>query len=347
MRPRDAVLAAAYARDELRRRHYSAAQSDDLMYRSAARAASRQANRLRRSVHCVNGGVNWVGTLGDDARSRVDLAGHYLCSVRGDWLRARAVPQPAALSASNRCGRGSLCTSGTFRIPMRRVGAGRARGGACLRPCRPTLTMPALLLVLTDRLFHLPAWRSRRVPQDRYRLPVDACCSSFAASRRDDLACATVRAAGIAATRRPRGISPRRRFYSGAKRGLVRIEDDSMRTTDPGFVGDLRCHPGDDARASIESSRGATARAGSDGGQHRRLRVCLTGCARTRSRSSPTSFRSRSRDGGPNFYSFDPNVVYEIHIDNNGDAVEDITYQWRFTTGGPQPRDASSTTPAR
>ena len=37
-------------------------------------------------------------------------------------------------------------------------------------------------------------------------------------------------------------------------------------------------------------------------------------------------------DGGPNFYQFDPNVVYEIHIDNNGDAVEDITYQWRFTT---------------
>ncbi|MGH9222197.1 MAG: DUF4331 domain-containing protein, partial [Vicinamibacterales bacterium] len=37
-------------------------------------------------------------------------------------------------------------------------------------------------------------------------------------------------------------------------------------------------------------------------------------------------------DGGPNFYNFDPNVVYEIHIDNNGDAIEDITYQWRFTT---------------
>jgi hypothetical protein len=37
-------------------------------------------------------------------------------------------------------------------------------------------------------------------------------------------------------------------------------------------------------------------------------------------------------DGGPNFYSFDPNVVYEIHVDNNGDAVEDLTYQWRFTT---------------
>ena len=37
-------------------------------------------------------------------------------------------------------------------------------------------------------------------------------------------------------------------------------------------------------------------------------------------------------DGGPNFYNFDPNVVYEIHVDNNGDAVEDITFQWRFTT---------------
>ncbi len=37
-------------------------------------------------------------------------------------------------------------------------------------------------------------------------------------------------------------------------------------------------------------------------------------------------------DGGPNFYSFDPNVIYEIHVDNNADAVEDITFQWRFTT---------------
>ena len=37
-------------------------------------------------------------------------------------------------------------------------------------------------------------------------------------------------------------------------------------------------------------------------------------------------------DGGPNFFLFDPNVVYAIHVDNNGDAVEDITYEWRFTT---------------
>ncbi|HEX8620143.1 MAG TPA: DUF4331 domain-containing protein [Thermoanaerobaculia bacterium] len=35
---------------------------------------------------------------------------------------------------------------------------------------------------------------------------------------------------------------------------------------------------------------------------------------------------------GPNFYNFSPSGLYEIHIDNNGDAVEDITYQFRFRT---------------
>ena len=34
--------------------------------------------------------------------------------------------------------------------------------------------------------------------------------------------------------------------------------------------------------------------------------------------------------GGPNFGHFSDNVLYEIHIDNNGDAKEDITYQFRF-----------------
>ena len=34
--------------------------------------------------------------------------------------------------------------------------------------------------------------------------------------------------------------------------------------------------------------------------------------------------------GGPNYFSMDPNALYEIHIDNNGDAVEDIPFQFRF-----------------
>jgi Domain of unknown function (DUF4331) len=36
--------------------------------------------------------------------------------------------------------------------------------------------------------------------------------------------------------------------------------------------------------------------------------------------------------GGPNFFKFDDNVLYEIMIDNNGDAVEDVTFQFKFRT---------------
>ncbi|MFO1326421.1 MAG: DUF4331 domain-containing protein [Rubrivivax sp.] len=34
--------------------------------------------------------------------------------------------------------------------------------------------------------------------------------------------------------------------------------------------------------------------------------------------------------GGPNYFSMDPNALYEIHIDNDGDAKEDISFQFRF-----------------
>src|SRR5262245_8214000 len=36
--------------------------------------------------------------------------------------------------------------------------------------------------------------------------------------------------------------------------------------------------------------------------------------------------------GGPNFPAFDDSVLYEIHVDNNGDTKEDLTYQFRFNT---------------
>ena len=35
--------------------------------------------------------------------------------------------------------------------------------------------------------------------------------------------------------------------------------------------------------------------------------------------------------GGPGYFSMDPNALYEIHVDNDGDAVEDISFQFRFT----------------
>jgi hypothetical protein len=36
--------------------------------------------------------------------------------------------------------------------------------------------------------------------------------------------------------------------------------------------------------------------------------------------------------GGPQFFRFDDSVLYEIKIDNTGDGVPDITYQFQFTT---------------
>jgi hypothetical protein len=35
---------------------------------------------------------------------------------------------------------------------------------------------------------------------------------------------------------------------------------------------------------------------------------------------------------GPNYFPFDPNVLYEMKVDNNHDGKEDITFQFRFTT---------------
>ncbi len=35
---------------------------------------------------------------------------------------------------------------------------------------------------------------------------------------------------------------------------------------------------------------------------------------------------------GPNFFPFDPNVLYSIKIDNTYDAVEDLSFEFRFTT---------------
>src|ERR1700689_4102203 len=36
--------------------------------------------------------------------------------------------------------------------------------------------------------------------------------------------------------------------------------------------------------------------------------------------------------GGPNFYEFGDDVLYQIHVDNNGDGRADISFQFRFST---------------
>src|SRR5262249_37846358 len=34
--------------------------------------------------------------------------------------------------------------------------------------------------------------------------------------------------------------------------------------------------------------------------------------------------------GGPNFFELDPDALYEISIDNDGDCVENLTFQFQF-----------------
>ena len=41
--------------------------------------------------------------------------------------------------------------------------------------------------------------------------------------------------------------------------------------------------------------------------------------------------------GGPNFYEFGDDLLYNIHIDNTGDGEPDITYQFHFETGADGP----------
>jgi len=36
--------------------------------------------------------------------------------------------------------------------------------------------------------------------------------------------------------------------------------------------------------------------------------------------------------GGPNYFALDPHALYEIHVDNNGDGVEDLTFQFHFSS---------------
>src|SRR6185312_14470591 len=35
--------------------------------------------------------------------------------------------------------------------------------------------------------------------------------------------------------------------------------------------------------------------------------------------------------GGPNYFAMDPTALYSIHVDNNGDAIEDLTFNFQFS----------------
>src|SRR6516164_1621377 len=40
----------------------------------------------------------------------------------------------------------------------------------------------------------------------------------------------------------------------------------------------------------------------------------------------------QSPAGGPNFFEFGDDVLYQIHIDNDGDGLSNVIYQFRFRT---------------
>lgn len=44
-----------------------------------------------------------------------------------------------------------------------------------------------------------------------------------------------------------------------------------------------------------------------------------------------TYYPFQAPGGAPNYFFMDPNALYEIHVDNNGDSREDLTFQFRFT----------------
>ena len=49
--------------------------------------------------------------------------------------------------------------------------------------------------------------------------------------------------------------------------------------------------------------------------------------------------------GGPNYFMMDPAAVYEIKIDNNGDSIEDLAFQFRFTNTNKDAKFASVSIP--
>ena len=41
-------------------------------------------------------------------------------------------------------------------------------------------------------------------------------------------------------------------------------------------------------------------------------------------------YPDQSPGSGPNYFTMDPTALYEIHVDNNGDAKEDLTYSFKI-----------------
>jgi hypothetical protein len=92
-----------------------------------------------------------------------------------------------------------------------------------------------------------------------------------------------------------------------------------------------RCCFASDSHGRVESSRSAERCAGC----RRWIPPTSTCSTRTSGRGDYVTLIAnylplQDPYGGPNYFALDQNALYEIHVDSDGDAVEDLTFQFRF-----------------
>ena len=162
---------ATYVRDELRRRRYSTAQADDLMYRSSMEAVAQ-----RPFDFALGSFRQWWRQLGGplgDEQICTSAEGSYVCTARTiGYAREPFLNRPRHAHEPVRPW--VVAYFRHFSIPMHVVSALAAIGAvACVVSVAGDIMLPGILLTLTAAYFtFLPA--AAQSPQDRYRVPIDA-----------------------------------------------------------------------------------------------------------------------------------------------------------------------------
>lgn len=159
---------ATFVRDELRRRHYSVAQADDLMYRASIEAVARHP-----IVFAINSVKQWWlllhGPLGDESICN-GPQGPYVCTKRTiGYAREPFLNRPRHEHEPVRPW--VVAYFRHFQLPITLFSA-FAIFGAIAYAASPARAGSGVLLALTAAYFTLlPA--VAQSPQDRYRIPVD------------------------------------------------------------------------------------------------------------------------------------------------------------------------------
>lgn len=159
---------ATFVRDELRRRHHSVAQTDDLMYRASIEAATQHP-----IVFAVDSVKQWWrllhGPLGDESICS-GPQGAYVCTKRTiGYAREPFLNRPRHEHEPVRPW--VVAYFRHFQLPITWFSA-LAIFGAIAYAASPARAASGVLLALTAAYFTLlPA--VAQSPQDRYRLPVD------------------------------------------------------------------------------------------------------------------------------------------------------------------------------